>query len=114
MNIAAITITYNDGYKFKEWVEHYQEYKSELYLHIIVDNGSEDEYMAQLKSTFTDSIIIERGKNGGCTHAYNDGIRYALNDKHVDAIMLIGNDIKLSVHGVKGLMLNMGWLSLYY
>ena len=103
MNIAAITITYNDGYKFKEWVEHYQEYKSELYLHIIVDNGSEDEYMAQLKSTFTDSIIIERGKNGGCTHAYNDGIRYALNDKHVDAIMLIGNDIKLSVHGVKGL-----------
>ena len=66
MNIAAITITYNDGYKFKEWVEHYQEYKSELYLHIIVDNGSEDEYMAQLKSTFTDSIIIERGKNGGC------------------------------------------------
>lgn len=62
MNIAAITITYNDGYKFKEWVEHYQEYKSELYLHIIVDNGSEDEYMAQLKSTFTDSIIIERGK----------------------------------------------------
>lgn len=100
MNIAAITITYNDGYKFQEWVEYYQEYKKELYLHIVVDNGSEESYIAQLKSTFTESVIIERGKNGGCTYAYNDGIRRALSDKNVDAIMLIGNDIKLSHGGV--------------
>ena len=37
MNVAAITITYNDDYKFTEWLGHYQEYKDELYLHIVVD-----------------------------------------------------------------------------
>ena len=43
MNVAAITITYNDDYKFTEWLGHYQEYKDELYLHIVVDNHSCEE-----------------------------------------------------------------------
>ncbi len=40
MKIAAITVTYNDDYKFDEWFQHYSEYKNELSQHIIVDNGS--------------------------------------------------------------------------
>ncbi len=95
MRVAAVTITYNDDYKFKEWYQHYQEYKDELFLHIVVDNNSTQNYLKKVKETFTDSYIIERNSNGGCTGAYNDGIRYALSIPEVDAIMLIGNDIRL-------------------
>ncbi len=95
MKIAAISITQNDGYKFKEWCEHYEEYKEVLYLHIIVDNASEPEYLQQVKDYYKDSIVIERNTNGGCTGAYNDGIAMALKDPEVDAIMLVGNDVRI-------------------
>ena len=95
MNIAMITMTRNDDCRFCEWKEHYEEYKGDVYLHIIVDNGSTEEYQKKLHNTFPESIIIELGYNGGCTAAYNAGIKYALNDPDVDAISLIGNDIKI-------------------
>ncbi len=95
MKIAAITITYNDDYKFDEWYQHYCEYKDELFMHIIVDNNSDGEYKKKLKEKFKGSHIIFRKSNGGCTGAYNDGISYALSCAEVDSIMLIGNDIKL-------------------
>lgn len=100
MKIAAITISYNDNYKFDQWFSYYNEYKEDIYLHIIVDNGSEPEYLSRLESVFQTSIIIKRKENGGCTRAYNDGIRYAMKDPEVDSIMLIGNDIRLSKKGV--------------
>lgn len=100
MKMAAITITYNDGYKLNEWYEHYIEYRDELYLHIIVDNGSDQDYLKKVHDLFSDSIIIERGGNGGATLAYNDGLRCALKDLNVDSIVLIGNDIKMEKGGL--------------
>ena len=99
-NIAVVTITMNDGYKFKEWCQHYEEYKDELYLHIIVDNHSEKDYLEQVKSFFKTSVIIERETNGGCTLSYNDGIRYALNDPKVEFIALVGNDCRIDTGGL--------------
>ena len=103
MNIAAIVVTYNDDYKFNEWVSHHQLYKNNLYKHIIVDNGSNPEYLNKVEKEFSESIIIRRTSNGGSTSAYNDGIRYALSDINVDSIMLIGNDIKIDDKSVKEL-----------
>ena len=100
MKIAAIIITYNDGYKFKEWCRWYEEYRDELYKLIIVDNGSEPEYIQQVETYFKDAIIIKRSTNGGCTIAYNDGIRVALSDPNVTHITLIGNDIRISKGGL--------------
>ena len=103
MKVACITIAYNDDYKFEEWCKWYDIYKEELYLHIIVDNGSQKEFLDRVKAYFTNSHIIERKTNGGCTSAYNDGIRYALADPNVDAIMLLGNDIKCKKGSIKEL-----------
>jgi hypothetical protein len=100
MKIAAITVTYNDEYKFKEWVNYYQLYKGELYKHIIADNGSMPRYMRMIEGSFADSHIMKRTVNGGSTSAYNDGIRFALSDPEIDAIMLIGNDIRIEHGGV--------------
>lgn len=96
MNIAVVTLTYNDGYKFKEWLDHYNEYKDEIYKHIVVDNNSTQKYKEILKNNFTDSTIIFRETNGGCTGAYNDGIEYALSLDEIDYIALVGNDIRIS------------------
>ena len=96
MKLAGIIITYNDGYKFKEWCQWYEEYKAELYKLIIVDNGSEIDYIQQVETYFKDAIIIKRTTNGGCTSAYNDGIKKALEAPEVTHIALIGNDMRLA------------------
>ena len=99
MNVAAITITYNDDYKYKEWYSHYLEYKDEVFLHIIVDNGSDKDYIKLLDETFIHSKIIKRKTNGGLTTANNEGLVCALAHKEVDAIMIIGNDVRLEKGG---------------
>lgn len=95
MKIAAVVITYNDDYKLKEWCQWHEEYKEEIALHIIVDNCSKPDYLYRVESLFPLSHIIKRISNGGCTSAYNDGIRYALSHPEITHIALIGNDIRL-------------------
>ena len=100
MKIAAITLTRNDDFRLVPWKMYFQEYKDELYEHIVVDNGSTPEYQRKLREAFPDSTHIELGYNGGCTGAYNAGIRHALQDSEIDAIMLIGNDVKIERGGL--------------
>jgi GT2 family glycosyltransferase len=99
MNIAAVVITYNDGYKLDEWIQHYNVYRHEIYKYIIVDNASEPEYFKLVEKHFPQCIILRNDWNEGCTGAYNRGIGEALKDPLVDSIMLIGNDIKLEKGG---------------
>lgn len=96
MKIAAVTMTYNDGYKIKEWKQHYLEYKDLLDVFVIVDNCSNPSYVEELKTNFPEATIISRCKNGGCTAAYNNGIQYVLDNTDAEAIAILGNDIKLT------------------
>jgi GT2 family glycosyltransferase len=95
MNIASVTVTFNDIHSIDNWWKHYQGYKDDIHTHIIVDNGSEREYLENLKEKFASSVIIGRNINGGTTAAYNDGIKYALGVPEIDSILLVANDIKL-------------------
>lgn len=88
-------MAYNDDFKFSEWYDWYLEYKDDIALHVVVDNGSEQPFVQKIKEYFKDSVIIERDSNGGCTAAYNDGIKYVLTRNDIDAIALIGKDIRL-------------------
>lgn len=96
MKIAVITITYNDVNRLEQWRMLYDRYSHHIYTHIIVDNASEKEYLNNVKKTFPDSVVLERESNGGCTGAYNDGIKYALYSTDCDAIAVIGNDTRVS------------------
>lgn len=96
MKIAVIVITYNDDYKFSEWCKWYEEYKDQVSLYVIVDNNSCQEYKEKVQSYFKEAHFIWRESNGGCTSAYNDGIRYALSQHEITHIALVGNDIRLS------------------
>lgn len=96
MKIAVLTVTYNDGYKFAEWVKWYEEYKNAVQYHVIIDNGSDLDYLKQVKDVFSNSIILENKTNVGSTGAYNKGIRYILENTDADYIALLGNDIRIS------------------
>lgn len=97
MKIAVITVTKDDDdRRLSQWKDFYNEYKNDVYLHVIVDNASRQEYVKKLEEAFPDSVIIKRKTNGGCTGAYNDGLQYCLDNSEADAIALLANDIKLS------------------
>lgn len=95
MKIAAITLTMNDYHVVDQWVKFVKQYKDAIYKHIIVHNTVNDDYEVLIKNNFRDAVIIKREVNGGTTGAYNTGIKEALKDPEVDAIMLIANDIKI-------------------
>ena len=56
MKIAAITLTRNDDFRLVPWKMYFQEYKDELYEHIVVDNGSTPEYQRKLREAFPDTM----------------------------------------------------------
>ena len=100
MKIAAITLTMNDYHVVDQWVKFVRQYKDAIYKHIIVHNTVNDDYGVLIKNNFSDAVIIKREVNGGTTGAYNTGIKEALKDPEVDAIMLIANDIKINSNSI--------------
>ncbi len=58
MKIAGVTMAYNDGYKIKEWKSHYNTYRPELDYYVIVDNGSENDFISEIYNTFPGETII--------------------------------------------------------
>lgn len=98
-----ITVTRNDIYRFDEWVSYYQEYKDDISMHIIVDDASERDYVNKIKTVFSNSIVIERKVNGGSNAAVNDGLRCALQNENIDAIMVLDNDIQFVKGSIKKL-----------
>ena len=103
MNIAAITLTMNDYHVLDQWEGFYVMHKDVIYKHIIVHNTTNKDYEDLIASKFTDSVIITRETNGGTTGAYNTGIKEALKDSEVDAIMLIANDCKITSESIEEL-----------
>lgn len=100
MGIACITIFCNESFRVPKWREYYDEYKDAISLHIIMDNNSTDEETAKMREAFPDSKHIKLSYNGGVTAAYNTGVKEALADPSIDAIMLICNDIKISAESI--------------
>lgn len=105
--IATIVVCLNDGYKLDEWEVNYNEYKESIYRLIIVDNGSKQSFIEEVKKRFKEATLIENGINLGTTGAYNVGIKEALGDPDVKKIMLIANDIRISVDSVRKMSLEL-------
>ncbi len=58
---------------------------------IVVDNGSTDDSVHQIKTNFPNLIVIESGQNLGYAEGNNVGIRYAL-EHDAEFILLLNND----------------------
>ena len=95
MKIASITIYCNERFRLEAWKSYYDEYKDELYRHIIVNNGDPAETPV-LRSTFPDSFVLE-SPTPNMMASYNMALRHILDHyPEVDAIAQIVNDIRLS------------------
>ena len=62
---------------------------------IVVDNGSSDDSVEQIKSLYPSVTLLETGKNLGYAEGNNVGLRYVL-EKESDYIFIINNDTIIS------------------
>ncbi len=65
---------------------------------ILVDNGSNDESVAFTENNFPQHKIIKLEKNYGFSKAVNQGIRYSLDELNPGFILILNNDIELSIN----------------
>jgi GT2 family glycosyltransferase len=101
MNIACITVFCNERFRLENWIRFYSEYKEDISLHIIVNNGDVKD-TDLLRQSFPNSVVLE-SEGGNLLKAYNVGTSYALNYSDVDAIMQITNDVRFESGAIKKL-----------
>lgn len=90
--IASMTVFCNEDFRINAWREYYNEYKSSLTYHIIINNGNKPK-SKYLKDIFPESIVLECD-TPNLLAAYNVGLKYILSNLDVDAIMQITNDVR--------------------
>lgn len=94
MKIATVTIYCNEGFRLEAWRRYYEEYRGDIGLHVIVNNGSKED-TPLLRETFPGSVVLE-SPTPNMMASYNLALREILKDPEVDAIAQIVNDIQLS------------------
>ena len=99
MKIASITVFCNEDFRLNDWVNYYSEYKGDISLHVIVNNGRKEDTQ-MLKKTFPASIVLE-SDGGNFLRACNTGMKYVLEDKEIDAILQVTNDVKFEGGAIK-------------
>ena len=57
MKIASVTLFCNEGFRLNPWVRYFSEYKDDIYLQIIVNNGNPEDTIL-LKSAFPDAVVL--------------------------------------------------------
>jgi len=90
-SVAIIILNWNNWQDTVECVQSLQRVDYPNYQLIIVDNGSENDSIAQIKLRYRDSLVLETGENLGFSGGVNVGINHAL-ESGADLILLINND----------------------
>jgi GT2 family glycosyltransferase len=71
---------------------------------IVVDNGSDDDSIIQLKSSYPEITLLKSLKNEGFTGGNNIGLKYGLGQRH-DYLMLLNNDTVVT-HDLLKILIN--------
>lgn len=58
---------------------------------VLVDNGSTDDSVSQIRKTFPDLVVLEMARNLGYAAGNNCGIRYSL-EQSADYVLILNND----------------------
>jgi GT2 family glycosyltransferase len=70
---------------------------------LLVDNGSGDDSLAQVRARFADVTVIENGRNLGYAGGNNVGLRWALAQK-LDYALLLNNDTEVAPDALQRLV----------
>jgi GT2 family glycosyltransferase len=101
MKIASITVYCNEDFRIDLWHQYYEEYESTIFKHIIINNGIESD-SKKLAEKFPGSEILY-SPSSALTTSYNLGLRYALAQKEIDSILIVGNDMRIEAQSIKDL-----------
>lgn len=101
MKIATITLFCNEGFRLEAWKQYYSEYRDDIALHVIVNNGNPSD-TALLQESFPDSMVLE-SDSPNMMYSYNLALREILKDQDIDAIAQIVNDIRIEKGGIRRL-----------
>ena len=93
MKIATVTLFCREWFRADAWKQYYDEYKDDIYLHVIVNNGDEEDTV-KLKELFPESLVL-RSPSPNMMASYNLALKEILKDPEVDAIAQIVNDIRI-------------------
>ena len=101
MVIAVITVFHKERFRVDDWKRYYAEYREDVSLHVIVNNGDpeDDSY---LQESFPSSKILFC-PSSSLMVAYNQGLREVLAHPEVDAVAQVGNDLRIEAGGLKAL-----------
>lgn len=89
--VSIIILNWNGWKDTLECLQSLQQIQYPNFSVLVVDNGSSDESVAQIKQAFPDVDLLETGENLGYAGGNNAGIVHALN-KHPEFILLLNND----------------------
>jgi GT2 family glycosyltransferase len=70
---------------------------------IVVDNGSTDNSVAEIRKAHPQITLLETGRNLGFAGGNNVGIRYAL-EQGADYVWLLNNDTKADPHALTAMV----------
>lgn len=102
--LSIILVNWNRPKDTLDCVESIRRSTYPNYRIIVVDNGSSDDSLLQLRKHKSNLILIEAGKNLGFTGGNNKGIQYALN-LNAEYIFLLNNDTLIAPDALEKLVL---------
>jgi len=97
---VVIVLNWNDYPTTKNCLISLEKVKYKNFEVVIVDNGSEDDSVQQIRKNFPKINLIEAGENLGYAGGNNLGINYALRKK-ADYIVILNNDIVVTANFIK-------------
>lgn len=98
MKIASITLFCNESFRLTQWVKYFSEYKEDIYIQVIVNNGKPEDN-SLLKSAFPSAIVLF-SETSNMIASYNLAIKYILNNSDADSILQITNDLRVEKGGL--------------
>lgn len=90
-NVVVIILNWNGWKDTIECLQSVQQIKYPSFRVLVVDNGSSDESVAQIRQAFPDVDLLETGKNLGYAGGNNAGIAQAM-EEQAEFILLLNND----------------------
>lgn len=91
IKIAVIVLNWNNGPDTLECLESLEKLDYPNYEVLLVDNGSTDGSLDQIRSRYPDLLIVENGENLGYAEGNNRGMAEALK-RGADLLLLLNND----------------------